>query len=162
MEAFGGGGGGHISSDPFRGAVAASNHGEGSRRRVHQAGGVDGHLPGDPFEGAVATSNHGKGSRRCVHQAGSVDGHLRGELAGYAEGPRCRGVAAGRAHLVGGVEEGHISWAQDDAPPGSRAAPLLAQGRSGSSVRPSPTSVVCCLRPPPTFPPWVPLCPPLK
>jgi hypothetical protein len=85
MEAFGGGGGGHISGDPFRGAVAASNHGEGSRRRVHQAGGVDGHLPGEPFEGGTA--------------------------AGYAEGPRRRGVATGRAHLAGGVEEGHISWA---------------------------------------------------
>jgi hypothetical protein len=43
-------------------------------------------------------------------------------------------------------------------PPGAlgrRAPPLLAQGRSRSSasVRPSPTSVVWCLRLPPTFAP---------
>jgi hypothetical protein len=95
-EAFGGSGG-HISGDPFRGAAAVASHAEGSRRRgmntgcVHQAGSVDSHLPGEPFEGGAA--------------------------AGYAEGPQRRDVVAGRAHLVGGVEEGHISWAQDDAHP---------------------------------------------
>jgi hypothetical protein len=97
MEKAFGGGGGYICGDPFRGVVAAASHAEGSRRRgmdtgrIDQAGGMDGHHPGEPFEGGAA--------------------------AGYAEGPRRRGVAAGRAHLAGVVEEGNISWTQDDACP---------------------------------------------
>jgi hypothetical protein len=55
-----------------------------------------------------------------------VEGHISGEPFGggttdsYVEGPRHRGVPAGRVHLAGGVEEAHISWLQGSSSAGTR------------------------------------------
>jgi hypothetical protein len=134
MEAFEGGGGGHISGDPFRGAVAASNHGEGSRRRIHQAGGVDGHLPGEPFE--------------------------EGAAVGYAEGPWRRGRARpprrqrgrGPHHLGAGRR---APWQQGSFSAGARE--VREQRLAVSNLRhmlPPTASHLSSMGPP--------LCPPLK